>query len=66
MLKSRFYSFGSPIKVENYKLMDCQVYNPILKSLGCRKLTELIFVNFKKVNNIHIPVHDSQQETVTI
>jgi leucyl/phenylalanyl-tRNA--protein transferase len=49
MLQSFFYSFGSPIKkVENYKLLDCQVYNPILESLGCREIDRVDFIILKK------------------
>jgi leucyl/phenylalanyl-tRNA--protein transferase len=31
-----------PLKKENYKLLDCQVYNPHLESLVVEKLTESI------------------------
>jgi leucyl/phenylalanyl-tRNA--protein transferase len=35
--KVAFISLVSHLKATSYKLLDCQVYNPHLESLGCRE-----------------------------
>lgn len=36
--KVAFITLVNHLKNENYKLLDCQVYNPHLESLGCREI----------------------------
>jgi len=36
--KVAFISLVNHLKVNNYQLLDCQVYNPHLESLGCREI----------------------------
>ncbi len=36
--KVAFIALVNHLKKENYKLLDCQVYNPHLESLGCREI----------------------------
>ncbi|KAF2508009.1 leucyl/phenylalanyl-tRNA--protein transferase [Flavobacterium zhairuonense] len=36
--KTAFIALALYLKKENYKLLDCQVYNPHLESLGCREI----------------------------
>ena len=36
--KIAFITLVEKLKKENYKLVDCQVYNPHLESLGCREI----------------------------
>lgn len=36
--KVAFIALVEKLKNENYKLLDCQVYNPHLESLGCREI----------------------------
>lgn len=36
--KVAFIALGKQLKEKNYKLLDCQVYNPHLESLGCREI----------------------------
>jgi leucyl/phenylalanyl-tRNA--protein transferase len=36
--KVAFIALVNNLKKENYKLLDCQVYNPHLESLGCREI----------------------------
>ena len=36
--KVAFITLVNHLKKENYKLLDCQVYNPHLESLGCREI----------------------------
>lgn len=36
--KVAFIALVNHLKNENYKLLDCQVYNPHLESLGCREI----------------------------
>jgi leucyl/phenylalanyl-tRNA--protein transferase len=36
---------------ENYKLLDCQVYNEHLESLGCREIAREDFMNILQENN---------------
>jgi leucyl/phenylalanyl-tRNA---protein transferase len=36
--KVAFIALSNQLKLENYKLLDCQVYNEHLESLGCREI----------------------------
>ncbi|MNR68489.1 Leucyl/phenylalanyl-tRNA--protein transferase [compost metagenome] len=36
--KVAFIALVKQLKAANYKLLDCQVYNPHLESLGCREI----------------------------
>ena len=36
--KIAFISLAQHLKKENYKILDCQVYNEHLDSLGCREI----------------------------
>ncbi len=38
------------LKAENYKLLDCQVYNNHLASLGCREIDRVEFIEILKSN----------------
>lgn len=42
--KVAFVALVAQLKNENYKLLDCQVYNPHLESLGCREIERDIFM----------------------
>ncbi|SDG64573.1 leucyl/phenylalanyl-tRNA--protein transferase [Flavobacterium omnivorum] len=42
--KVAFIALVHQLKVENYKLLDCQVYNPHLESLGCREIERTDFM----------------------
>ncbi|MBF7092941.1 leucyl/phenylalanyl-tRNA--protein transferase [Flavobacterium sp. ALJ2] len=44
--KVAFIALVTQLKNENYKLLDCQVYNPHLESLGCREIEreEFMFI----------------------
>ena len=42
--KVAFIALVTQLKKENYKLLDCQVYNPHLESLGCREIERDIFM----------------------
>jgi leucyl/phenylalanyl-tRNA--protein transferase len=41
--KVAFISLAAP--EDNYKLLDCQVYNPHLESLGCREIDRVQFMD---------------------
>ena len=43
--KIAFTSLAGKLKSEQYKLLDCQIYNPHLESLGCREIPRTDFVN---------------------
>ena len=43
--KVAFIALVNQLKKENYKLLDCQVYNPHLESLGCREIKRDDFIN---------------------
>ncbi len=48
--KIAFYHLVQKLEVENYKLIDCQVYNPFLASLGAVEIERDVFIkllNFK-------------------
>jgi leucyl/phenylalanyl-tRNA--protein transferase len=46
--KVAFISLVSHLKATNYKLLDCQVYNPHLESLGCREIERDAFIKILK------------------
>ena len=46
--KVAFIALVHQLKVENYKLLDCQVYNPHLESLGCREIERVYFMKILK------------------
>ncbi|WP_414000044.1 leucyl/phenylalanyl-tRNA--protein transferase [Flavobacterium sp. W1B] len=46
--KVAFISLVNELKRENYKLLDCQVYNPHLESLGCREIDREEFIKILK------------------
>jgi Leu/Phe-tRNA-protein transferase len=45
MRQSSVYCLGKPLEKENYKLLDCQVYNPHLE-FGLPEIPREEFVNF--------------------
>jgi leucyl/phenylalanyl-tRNA--protein transferase len=47
MLKSCFYRSCTSFAKENYKLLDCQVYNEHLESLGCREIAREDFMSIE-------------------
>ena len=46
--KVAFVALVNKLKIENYKLLDCQVYNPHLESLGCREIKRNEFMRILK------------------
>jgi leucyl/phenylalanyl-tRNA--protein transferase len=42
--KVAFIALVNQLKKENYSLVDCQVYNPHLESLGCREIDRTEFM----------------------
>jgi leucyl/phenylalanyl-tRNA--protein transferase len=42
--KVAFIALVNQLKAANYKLLDCQVYNPHLESLGCREINRTHFM----------------------
>lgn len=49
--KVGFIALVNKLKNENYKLLDCQVYNPHLESLGCREIKRDYFIKILQGNN---------------
>lgn len=49
--KVAFITLVRHLKQENYKLLDCQVYNEHLESLGCREIPREDFILILKDNN---------------
>ncbi|NRT11664.1 leucyl/phenylalanyl-tRNA--protein transferase [Flavobacterium sp. 14A] len=49
--KVAFITLVRHLKQENYKLLDCQVYNEHLESLGCREIPRQDFISILKDNN---------------
>ncbi|EIA09362.1 leucyl/phenylalanyl-tRNA--protein transferase [Flavobacterium frigoris] len=47
--KVAFIHLVNHLKVANYKLLDCQVYNPHLESLGCREIERDDFMQILRV-----------------
>ena len=46
--KAAFITLVKQLKKEDYKLLDCQVYNPHLESLGCREIDRTDFMEILK------------------
>jgi leucyl/phenylalanyl-tRNA--protein transferase len=46
--KVAFIALVNELKKANYKLLDCQVYNPHLESLGCREIDRTDFMEILK------------------
>ena len=46
--KVAFIALVEQLKEKNYKLLDCQVYNPHLESLGCREIKRNEFMRILK------------------
>lgn len=46
--KAAFISLVNRLKQQNYKLLDCQVYNDHLKSLGCKEISREDFMTMLK------------------
>lgn len=46
--KVAFIALVNHLKTENYQLLDCQVYNPHLESLGCREIERVDFMKILK------------------
>lgn len=49
--KVAFITLVRHLKQENYKFLDCQVYNEHLESLGCREIPREDFISILKDNN---------------
>ena len=49
--KVAFIALANQLKEENYKLLDCQVYNEHLESLGCRQIERESFMKILKAGN---------------
>jgi leucyl/phenylalanyl-tRNA--protein transferase len=48
--KVAFIALANQLKRENYKILDCQVYNEHLESLGCREIGRDDFMEILKAN----------------
>ena len=46
--KAAFIALVNQLKKNNYKLLDCQVYNEHLESLGCREIDRTDFIQILK------------------
>ena len=46
--KVAFIHWSRHLKANNYKLLDCQIYNPHLESLGCREIARAEFIAILK------------------
>jgi leucyl/phenylalanyl-tRNA--protein transferase len=42
-------SLVKQLQEDNYKLLDCQVYNPHLESLGCREIDRVQFMDLFEI-----------------
>ncbi len=47
--KTAFISLVNQLKTQNYKIIDCQVYNEHLESLGCREISRADFMKLIKI-----------------
>jgi leucyl/phenylalanyl-tRNA--protein transferase len=47
--KVAFIALVESLKEKKYKLLDCQVYNPHLESLGCREIDRQEFMSILKI-----------------
>ena len=48
--KVAFIALVNQLKIANYKVLDCQVYNEHLESLGCREIHRSQFIEILKSN----------------
>lgn len=48
--KVAFIALVNQLRKDNYKLLDCQVYNPHLESLGCREIYREEFISILNVS----------------
>ncbi len=48
--KVAFIALVNQLKIDDYKLLDCQVYNEHLESLGCREIERLEFIEILKLD----------------
>jgi leucyl/phenylalanyl-tRNA---protein transferase len=48
--KVAFITLANQLKASNYKVLDCQVYNEHLESLGCREIDRNYFMELLKRN----------------
>lgn len=48
--KVAFITLANQLQKDNYKLLDCQVYNEHLESLGCREIEREEFISILKCN----------------
>jgi leucyl/phenylalanyl-tRNA--protein transferase len=48
--KVAFIALVNQLKKEKYRLLDCQVYNPHLESLGCREIKRNDFMKVLQEN----------------
>lgn len=46
--KVAFIALANQLKTDNYQLLDCQVYNEHLESLGCREIDRVDFMQILK------------------
>ena len=46
--KVAFIALVHYLRENNYRLLDCQVYNPHLESLGCREINRDAFISILK------------------
>jgi leucyl/phenylalanyl-tRNA--protein transferase len=46
--KVAFIALVKHLESKNYKVLDCQVYNEHLESLGCREIDRIEFMKFLK------------------
>lgn len=50
--KIAFIALSEKLKSDNYQLIDCQIYNPHLESLGCQEIDRNHFMTILKKNII--------------
>lgn len=50
--KVAFIALVNELKANNYKVLDCQVYNEHLESLGCREIDRADFMEILKNRNV--------------
>jgi leucyl/phenylalanyl-tRNA--protein transferase len=48
-MRPRFPQLSKAAQEDNYKLLDCQVYNPHLESLGCREIDRVQFMDLIEI-----------------
>src|SRR5690606_12416814 len=47
--KLAFIALAKQLELANYKVLDCQVYNPHLESLGCVEIERDVFIEILKL-----------------